>query len=115
MPGMDARTGRPLDGSAHLAQSIRDILVTPIGSRVMRRDYGSELYQLVDQPVHDGTVLRLFAATAKALRRWEPRVRIERVVAAAPENGHLAISVYGVDTTTGDPVAVEGVIVQRVG
>lgn len=43
MLGTDANTGKALEGMAHLRQSIRDILGTPLGSRVMRRDYGSEL------------------------------------------------------------------------
>lgn len=38
--GMSRHTGAALDGADHLAQSVADILGTPIGSRVMRRDYG---------------------------------------------------------------------------
>jgi phage baseplate assembly protein W len=41
MQGMNRNTGRKLSGVDHLRQSIVDILTTPIGSRVMRRDYGS--------------------------------------------------------------------------
>ena len=77
--GMDAETGKPLAGDAHLAQSIADILTTPIGTRVMRRDYGSALFELIDAPLNALTRLRLFAATADALRRWEPRLRLTRV------------------------------------
>lgn len=76
---MDRSTGKPLDGLAHLVQSIVDILTTPIGSRVMRREYGSLLPQLVDQPANQATTLALFAATADALRRWEPRLRLKKV------------------------------------
>src|SRR3546814_12586651 len=43
MIGVDRATGQRLDGNDHLAQSIGDILSTPIGTRVMRRDYGSML------------------------------------------------------------------------
>ncbi|MBM7063155.1 hypothetical protein JQX08_20755 [Pseudomonas sp. UL073] len=38
---MSAKTGRTLTSSAHLSQSIADILTTTIGSRVMRREYGT--------------------------------------------------------------------------
>lgn len=41
--GMNRETGKALTGIEHIQQSIRDILVTPIGSRVMRRKYGSAL------------------------------------------------------------------------
>ena len=79
MLGMNARTGAPLDGDDHLRQSIVDILVTPIGSRVMRRDYGSALFDLIDQPGNALTKLRLTAAIAMALMRWEPRITLKRI------------------------------------
>lgn len=79
MIGMDAATGRALSGLEHLSQSIADILTTPLGSRVMRRDYGSLLPELICQPFNDATKLRLYGATALALMRWEPRIRLIRV------------------------------------
>lgn len=79
MTGMDARTGRPLTGADHLAQSIADILSTPIGTRVGRRDYGSLLPELIDQPMNALGRMRLMAATALALLRWEPRIRLTDV------------------------------------
>ncbi|NKD46356.1 phage baseplate protein, partial [Haematospirillum jordaniae] len=69
MNGTNAKTGKPLSGLDHLSQSIRDILTTPVGSRVMRRDYGSRLPSLVDAPVNRSTILELYAATAEALAR----------------------------------------------
>lgn len=79
MIGIEASSGKTLDGMAHLGQSIGDILMTPLGSRVMRRDYGSLLPELIDQPFNDATRMRLFGATALALMRWEPRIRLIRV------------------------------------
>jgi phage baseplate assembly protein W len=79
MKGMHRRSGKPLDGTAHLIQSISDILSTPIGSRVMRRDYGSLLPELVDAPAHAATRLAVFAATAIALGRWEPRLSLTKI------------------------------------
>lgn len=46
MSGTSRLTGRVIDQDAHLTQSITDILTTPKGSRVMRRDYGSRLADL---------------------------------------------------------------------
>ncbi len=51
MKGMDAKTGKTLEGIEHLKQSIIDILTTPVNSRIMRRDYGSRLFELVDKPI----------------------------------------------------------------
>lgn len=80
MTGMSRRTGRTLPHTSdeHLLQSVEDILTTPLGSRVMRPGYGSEIPDLIDQPQNTFTRIRLFAASAMALLRWEPRVRLQR-------------------------------------
>ncbi|MBI3727089.1 MAG: GPW/gp25 family protein [Burkholderiales bacterium] len=79
MAGMNLTTGGRIAGLAHLRQSIADILTTPIGSRVMRRDYGSLLFELIDQPDNGATQVRLYAATAEALLKWEPRIKLTLV------------------------------------
>jgi uncharacterized protein len=84
--GMSATTGAALSDMAHLRQSIATILFTPVGSRVMRRSFGSLLPELIDQPDNPTTRVRLFAAVAGALMRWEPRLRISRVQLASGTN-----------------------------
>lgn len=76
---MNRTTGSSISTLDHVRQSIADILTTRIGSRCMRREYGSQLPELVDQPFNDATRLRVYAATVMALMRWEPRIRISRV------------------------------------
>lgn len=95
MMGMSRTTGRALGGDAHLSQSIADVLTTPIGSRVMRRDYGSLLFELIDQPDNPRTRIRLFAAIAVALAKWEPRLRLRRVAVIRPAPGSLIVTVEG--------------------
>lgn len=73
--GMNAATGQRLDGLDHIRQSIGKILTTPLGSRIMRRDFGSLLPELIDAPLNARTRLQLMAATAAAVIAWEPRVR----------------------------------------
>jgi len=96
MNGTHAITGRTLTGLEHLKQSIRDILTTPIGSRVMRRQYGSRLFDLLDSPTNRHQLAAMFAATAAALRAWEPRFNLERVVVASITPGRVELTVYGV-------------------
>ena len=93
--GMARTTGAALAGDAHLAQSIADILTTPIGSRVMRREYGSDLPELIDAPINPETVVDLYQATAEALARWEPRLVLERVQVAEARAGHLTLRLEG--------------------
>jgi phage baseplate assembly protein W len=97
MAGMSAQTGRSIDGMDHLRQSVTDILTTPIGSRVMRREYGSLLPELIDQPLHGATLLRAYAATVLALTRWEPRLQITRVRQDVHANqpGALVLAIEG--------------------
>lgn len=79
MRGMDRLTGKALDGAGHLRQSISDILWTPIGSRVARREYGSLIPDLIDQPMNAAGKIRLFAAAALALSRWEKRLKLSKL------------------------------------
>jgi phage baseplate assembly protein W len=76
---MNRKTGGAIDTLDHISQSITDILTTRIGTRVMRREYGSLLPELVDHPFNDVTRLRVYASTVMALMRWEPRISLSRV------------------------------------
>ncbi|MBV4501235.1 GPW/gp25 family protein [Pseudomonas shirazensis] len=95
MIGMDRRTGQPLAGIAHLRQSIEDILSTPLGSRRMRPEYGSQLRRYVDLPVNEGWKSAVQAEVARALGRWEPRLQLERVKVIAVIGGQVSMSLRG--------------------
>lgn len=76
---MKRETGAAIDEQDHIAQCMTDILTTRIGTRVMRREYGSLLPELVDHPFNDVTRLRVYSGAVMALMRWEPRVSLSRV------------------------------------
>ncbi|HBO9736444.1 GPW/gp25 family protein [Pseudomonas aeruginosa] len=105
MIGLDRRTGQPLSGVAHLKQSIEDILTTPLGTRRMRPEYGSKLRRLIDLPVNDGWKSAVQAEVARALGRWEPRLRLERVRVVAVMGGRIDLELAGV--YLGDSVMLE--------
>lgn len=109
MYGTNATTGRKLGGIDHLRQSIRDILTTPIGSRVMRRDYGSRLFELIDAPYSSATKLAIIAATAEALMTWEPRIEVEDITLRSYTPGHIIIDLVGRYLPEGREVTVEGI------
>ena len=77
--GMSRTTGALLSPDDHLKQSIYDVLMTPIGSRLLRREYGSLIPFLIDQPVNPATKLKMMAAIATAIIKWEPRVKVRQV------------------------------------
>jgi len=106
--GFDKKTGKQLTGIDHLRQSINDILTTPIGTRVMRRDYGSEVQDLVDAPMNENTFVRIFAATAIALDKWEPRFKLSQLkVSEISENGKICLILEG--EYLGDLITIDGI------
>lgn len=96
---IDRRTGLAIDEDAHIRQSIADILFTPVGSRVMRRSYGSLLPDLIDHPGNQANNLRLQAATYMAILRWEPRVTITSVVLTSDMDGSATIDLTATKRT----------------
>ncbi len=81
--------GKNISELEHIKQSIQDILTTPIGSRVMRREYGSLLPRLIDAPLNEATILQVQSAAATAILRWENRIAIERINAQQLSNGQF--------------------------
>ncbi|MEN5312412.1 GPW/gp25 family protein [Pseudomonas koreensis] len=95
MIGMDRHTGQPISGIEHLRQSIEDILGTPLVSRRERPEYGSKLRRMVDLPVNEGWKSAVQAEAARALGRWEPRLKLERVRVLSVLGGKINIQVSG--------------------
>ena len=109
MQSFDIDTGQPIAGMAHLRQSIRDILTTPIGSRVMRPEYGSRLFELIDASMNGPGLSRVVAATAEALDQWEPRLKVTRITPQAISPGKLSIDIEGVYLETGRTITFQGI------
>jgi phage baseplate assembly protein W len=76
---MNIENGSKIDGNAHIRQSIATIITTPIGSRVMRRDFGCGVFELLDQPFTSLLKIQLQSAIVTALNHFEPRVRLSKV------------------------------------
>lgn len=109
MAGMNRHTGGRLDEMAHIRQSIADILTTPVGSRVMRRGYGSTLPELIDQPLNGATLLRAYAATIEALLRWEPRIKVRAIrrLVQADRPGSVTLELDAVRVSSGEAVTLD--------
>ena len=76
---MNRATGRRITAADHLRQSVADIITTPIGSRVMRRDFGSMIPDLIDKPLNGKTRMQVMAACVMAIQAWEPRVDLSSI------------------------------------
>lgn len=88
---INKHTGANTEPLEQLHQSIGDILTTPLSTRLMRRDYGSELFDLVDAAHNENNRVRLYAAVATALTNEEPRLQLSRVVLNSSEKANQAI------------------------
>ena len=105
MIGMDRHTGQPISGIKHLRQSIADILGTPLGSRRHRMEYGSKLRRFVALPVNDGWKSAVQAEVARALGRWEPRLKLDQVRVLSVIGGQINLHIVG--KYLGDSVTLE--------
>ncbi|WMT17005.1 GPW/gp25 family protein [Serratia fonticola] len=91
--GMSRDTGTELTDLDHIRQSVRDILITPIGSRVMRREYGSLLSALIDQPQNAAVKLQVMAACYVAILKWEPRINLTAITFESHFNGQMVVDI----------------------
>jgi phage baseplate assembly protein W len=107
MKGMSCETGKYLDDLEHLKQSIVDILTTPIGSRVMRREYGSNLFYLTDKPINKELFPQIYAAVAEAIEKWEPRLKLEKITILEIKEGRIVLSLRGIYLLTQQTVNIE--------
>tara|TARA_R110000787_G_scaffold283441_1_gene396242 strand:- start:22986 stop:23333 length:348 start_codon:yes stop_codon:yes gene_type:complete len=102
--GMSNLTGTKLTKRAHIGQSVDDILTTPVGTRIKRREYGSHIFDLVDSPGNATGALQMIAATAEAIERWEPRLDLQKASVSAGMDGKSVIELTGVIKNDGEAV-----------
>lgn len=57
-------------------RSIRLVLGTALGERIMRPDFGSDLPSFVFRPLNANNRSRMATAVSDALQLWEPRIRL---------------------------------------
>ncbi|HCM7226989.1 TPA: GPW/gp25 family protein [Klebsiella aerogenes] len=99
-------TGMNPDGTGLLTDAdqlwnaVRDIMITPIGSRVMRRDYGSLVPDLLDGPKNEVTRLQCMSAAVIALTQWEPRIALNGINIHYLEDGAVNAELVGIITDT---------------
>jgi len=105
--GINSHTGLSISEADHIRQSVRDILVTPVGSRVMRREYGSLLSALIDQPQTPALRLQIMAACYSAIQKWEPRVTLSTITFERGEDdGALYVDITGTRTNSNQPFSL---------
>ena len=105
---IDKFTGKKISEADHIKQSISTILLTVIGSRIMRRVFGSYLFELVDSPATARIKQITIAVIAHAIVRWEPRVRINNTTIDISFDGKAVIETR---TSANEPILVEQALI----
>ncbi|HBN3793081.1 TPA: GPW/gp25 family protein [Escherichia coli O25b:H4-ST131] len=103
--GMSQGNGKAITDTDHLRQSVRDILLTSQGSRIARREYGSLLSALIDQPQNPALRLQVMSAVYVALSRWEPRLTLDSITISSNFGGSMVVELTG-QRNNGAPVSL---------
>ena len=106
---MNVNTGKTISEIAHIKQSITNILTTPIGSRIMRRDYGSRLFERIDQPINGDLIAEIYSDVVEALFTWEPRFEVTQVTVQSIEKGKITIDLEGSYVKDGQKIVLENI------
>ncbi|HHX2244679.1 TPA: GPW/gp25 family protein [Klebsiella pneumoniae] len=96
--GMNANGTGTLTDEDHVWQSVGDILLTPVNTRIMRRNYGSLCPDLIDSPQNDVTRLQLMSAAVIALAAWEPRITLDAINIHYSASGAVTAELSGMLT-----------------
>lgn len=103
---MDRETGKEITGLAEIEQAVDEVLDTVPGDRIMRAEYGSALFDLVDVGLDQSGKAKIARAAGEALRRFEPRIVVKRIV---PEGGpgEVRQTVYATVRTTNQQITIK--------
>lgn len=97
-PRLDYGSVALATGDDEIIQSIRIILETPVGARMMRPEFGSRLHELVFAPISAATIATARHYVEQALGYWEPRITVSNVD-VQPHVQHPEILVIAIDYT----------------
>lgn len=89
-------------GGADLDSSIRVVIATAPGERVMRPAFGCRIWDLLFEPVNANTLGLMAQSVREAVAQWEPRVETESVEVSPDPNDSALVHIrltYRVRTT----------------
>jgi len=81
-------------GEADIARSLRVVLMTAPGERLMRPQFGCRIWDLMFEPINANTIGLMAEAVRDAVSQWEPRIDLEDVDIDVDEhdNGRVLIN-----------------------
>lgn len=80
MAGIDRRTGAVIDNLASAFQGVEVTLTTRLSSRVMRREFGAGVVDILGRAVTPSLFSTWMQLVATAIDIWEPRLPVRRIL-----------------------------------
>ncbi len=100
--GIDRISGKSIADWDDVCQCMFVIFTTMLGTRVMRRTFGSAVPGLLGRNLTPSTLLNFYVAIVTAVTLWEPRLLITNFIIPTPQNspatmraGHIAFQIVG--------------------
>jgi phage baseplate assembly protein W len=84
---------RMSEGPADLDRSIRVVIATAPGERVMRPEFGCRVWDMLFEPVTANLLGQMAQAVRDALAQWEPRASIEDVNVRQDDDDHALVHI----------------------
>jgi len=84
---------RMSEGAGDLDRSIRVVIATAPGERVMRPEFGCKIWDMLFEPVTANLMGQMAQAVRDALAQWEPRVTVEDVEVGQDDNDHALVHI----------------------
>lgn len=82
-------------GGDDINASMRMVIMTAPGERVMRPQFGCRIWDLLFEPVNANTLGRMAEYVRDALSQWEPRAIVDDIVVtpASPDHSRVDIRI----------------------
>lgn len=90
-------------GIEELERSMSVVIATAPGERPFRPRFGCRIWELMFEPINEGTMGLMEMYVEEAIRMWEPRVDIDQIeVTPADIDGAVTISISYIVRATND-------------
>lgn len=88
-------------GLQNIQESVLLILLTEIGERLYRPNFGCRIHELAFAPLNSETLMLIKIYVQEALEQWEPRIIVDEVLTKAKQSqGRVDILInYRIKTT----------------
>lgn len=111
--GTHRDTGAVITGVDYLKQRLSDVINTPLGSLVARREFGSRMYELTDRNIDRRFYMDAYVRLSEAINKVENGLddfKLDEMSVSPEGNGQVSIDLMGTYLSNGKPITIEGIM-----